>query len=116
MMRLSGRWQFAQLALWLIAATPGSFGQGKSSKGDIENGKKVFDSRCAECHNADSKEKKIGPGFKGIKDGRLPSGAMATREAILHVIEEGAGELMPSFKELLTDSEKEDVIAYILTR
>ena len=93
-----------------MAAIGCSFGQ------DKESGKKVFASRCSECHNADSKEKKIGPGFQGVKDGRLPSGAKATREVLLQVIDDGAGELMPSFKELLTDSEKEDVIAYVLTR
>ena len=49
-----------------MAALGGSFGQDKSSKSDVESGKKVFESRCSECHNADSKEKKIGPGFQGV--------------------------------------------------
>jgi mono/diheme cytochrome c family protein len=115
-MRIRPRWGVACLALAHIAAIGGSFGQDKSPKGDLDNGKKVFDSRCFECHNADSKEKKVGPGFKGVKDGRLPSGGKATRETLLQVIDDGAGEMMPPFKELLTDSEKEDVIAYVLTR
>ena len=115
-MRMPPRCELAGLALALIAAAGGSFGQDKNAKGDLDKGKKVFDSRCFECHNADSKENKVGPGFKGTKDGRLPSGAKATRETILQVIDDGAGEMMPPFKELLTDSEKEDVIAYVLTR
>jgi mono/diheme cytochrome c family protein len=108
--------EYTCLVLALLAAAGGSSGQDKSSKGDLQNGKKVFDSRCSECHNADSKETKIGPGFKGVKDGRLPSGRSATREILLQVLDDGAGETMPSFKDLLTDSEKEDVVAYVLTR
>ena len=36
-----------------------------AGKGDAANGKVVFE-QCAVCHNADSDEKKMGPGLKGL--------------------------------------------------
>ena len=70
--------------------------------------------KCGICHNADSNEKKIGPGLKGVKDGALPSGKSATEGAILDKLNAGGGG-MPVFKELLTDKEKADIVAYVLT-
>ena len=77
-------------------------------------GKDLFEAKCIVCHNPDSKDKKIGPGLQGVKDGKLPSGKNATHDVILEVVNAGGGG-MPAYKELLTDEEKEDVIAYVLT-
>ena len=85
-----------------------------SDKGDAEKGKELFETKCFVCHNADSKEKKIGPGLQGIKDGKLPSEKDATYENILDNLNKGGGG-MPAFEKLITDEEKEDVIAYVLT-
>ena len=85
-----------------------------SDKGDTEKGKELFETKCSVCHNADSKEKKIGPGLQGIKDGKLPSDKDATHENILDNLNKGGGG-MPAFEKLITDEEKEDVIAYVLT-
>ena len=38
---------------------------GADKKGDPEKGKEVFQ-QCGVCHNADSTEKKMGPGLKGL--------------------------------------------------
>ena len=40
-------------------------GQDKKKAGDAEKGKEVFQ-QCGVCHNADSTEKKMGPGLKGL--------------------------------------------------
>jgi cytochrome c len=85
-----------------------------SAKGDPVKGKDVFEAKCIVCHNADSKDKKIGPGLQGVKDGKLPSGKPANHDTILQNVNNG-GNGMPAFKELLTDEEKEDVVAYVLT-
>ena len=84
------------------------------SKGEAEKGKEVFDVKCSVCHNTDSTEKKIGPGLKGIKDGKLPSSKDATYENVLENINNGGGG-MPAFEKLLSDEEKANVIAYVLT-
>ena len=104
----------ALIALCLSLTVPLAPAQSKKASGDAGAGKDVFEARCWDCHNPDSKEKKVGPGLQGTKDGKLPSGKDATHDNILENINTGKGD-MPPFKDLLTDQEKEDVIAYVLT-
>jgi cytochrome c len=85
------------------------------SKGDVERGKKIFDGQCADCHFPDSTDEKFGPGLKGIKDGKLPSGKPATHDALLEIVNDGVGDEMPPFQDTLTDQQKEDVVAYVRT-
>ena len=56
----------------LSLAAPFAFAA--AGDGDAAAGKEIFETKCIVCHNADSKDKKIGPGLAGIKDGKLPSG------------------------------------------
>lgn len=82
--------------------------------GDAAKGKEVFD-QCSVCHNADSTEKKIGPGLKGLfKKDKLENGKPATEANIRTQINEG-GNGMPAYKDILSDQEKDDVIAYLKT-
>ena len=83
-------------------------------KGDAVRGKTVFDNNCAECHYPDSREEKVGPGLQGAKDRKLPDGRPATREKLLDIINTGPAE-MPSFKDRISEQEKEDVVAYVMT-
>ena len=85
-----------------------------AADGDTKAGQKVFASKCAKCHDADTKVYKTGPGLKGVKDGELPSGDPTSAEAILTVIEDGREEMPPIGNEL-SEQEKKDVIAYVLT-
>jgi mono/diheme cytochrome c family protein len=82
--------------------------------GDAAKGKAIFETKCGLCHNAESKDKKIGPGLKGIKDGKLPSGKDATHDNLLENLNKGGGG-MPAFDKLLSAEEKEDVVAYVMT-
>lgn len=86
----------------------------RAADGNAENGKELFETKCAVCHNADSKEKKIGPGLKGVKDGKLPSGKDTTPANVMENLNKGGGG-MPAFEKLLTDEEKADIVAYVLT-
>ncbi len=83
-------------------------------KGDPDKGKEVFQ-QCTPCHNADSNEKKMGPGLKGLfsKD-KLNNGKKPTEENVRAQIDEG-GNGMPAYKEMLSDDEKTDLIAYLKT-
>ena len=84
------------------------------AKGDAAKGKEVF-LHCAVCHNADSDEKKMGPGLKGLfKKDKLANGKKATEANIRTQVDEG-GNGMPAYKELLNDQEKDDLIAYLKT-
>jgi mono/diheme cytochrome c family protein len=85
-----------------------------AKKPDAAKGKEVFE-QCAVCHNADSTEKKMGPGLKGLfsKD-KLTNGKKPTEANVLAKINEGGGG-MPAYKEMLSDDEKADLIAYLKT-
>jgi mono/diheme cytochrome c family protein len=74
----------------------------------------VFDSLCGECHEASSREEKVGPGLAGVKNGQLPTGRKATHDRLLDIVNDGPAE-MPKLKDRLTEQQKEDVIAYVLT-
>jgi cytochrome c len=86
-----------------------------AQKGDAAKGKEVFD-QCSVCHNADSTDVKVGPGLKGLfkKDKMSTTGKPVTDANVRMKIEEG-GNGMPSYKDVLSDAEKADVIAYLRT-
>ena len=86
----------------------------QADKGNPAAGKDLFKAKCAECHNADSKEVKEAPGLQGLKDGKLPSGRNATHDVILDLVNKGQ-DAMPAFKDILTDQQREDVTAYVMT-
>ena len=82
--------------------------------GDAAKGKEVFD-QCSVCHNADSTEKKIGPGLKGLfKMDKLVNGKPVNEANVRALINEG-GNGMPAYKDILSDQEKDNVIAYLKT-
>ena len=85
-----------------------------AKKPDAAKGKEVFE-QCSVCHNADSTEKKMGPGLKGLfaKD-KMTNGKKPTDANVLGKINEG-GNGMPAYKDMLSDQEKDDVIAYLKT-
>ena len=95
-MRTLTTWIFG---LALVAAP--SFG----AKGDAAKGKEVFE-QCSACHNPDSAEKKMGPGLKGI--GKQNEGKVRAK------IDEG-GNGMPAYKDILSQQEKDDLVAYLKT-
>src|SRR5437868_15299571 len=95
----------------LLAASQGVFA---AEKGDAEKGKEVFQ-QCGVCHNADSTEKKMGPGLKGLfSNEKMNNGKKPTEANVRAKIDEG-GNGMPSYKEMLSDDEKNDLIAYLKT-
>ncbi len=82
--------------------------------GDAKKGEEVFE-QCKVCHNADSTEKKMGPGLKGLfSHDKLTNGKKPSDVTVLEKIEEG-GNGMPGYKEMLSATEKKDLIAYLKT-
>lgn len=95
-----------------LAASAALFAAEK--KGDPEKGKEVFQ-QCGVCHNADSSEKKMGPGLKGLfKQDKMTNGKKPTEANVRSKIDEG-GNGMPAYKEMLSDEEKDHLIAYLKT-
>jgi cytochrome c len=102
--------------VWAVCVTlaAGSAAAWSAPKGDAEKGKEVFQ-QCGVCHNADSDEKKMGPGLKGLfKKDKLTNGKKPTEANVRAKIEEG-GNGMPAYKDMLGDGEKDDLIAYLKT-
>jgi cytochrome c len=84
------------------------------NKGDIEQGKKVFE-QCAVCHNADTDEKKVGPSLKGLfQRKKLKNGKSVSEENVLATINSGGGG-MPSFADTLSQEQKDNLLAYLHT-
>jgi len=99
----------------VLMFSPAVFGQAKKAGGNAAKGKEVFEANCAVCHNADSTDKKMGPGLKGLfKSPKLANGKPVTETNVRDVVNAG-GNGMPSYADLLTDQEKNDVIAYLKT-
>jgi cytochrome c2 len=85
-----------------------------ADKGDAAKGKEVFE-QCAVCHNANSTEKKMGPGLKGLfKRDKLTNGKPVTEANVRAKINDG-GNGMPAYKDMLSDQEKDNLIAYLKT-
>lgn len=105
--------KFAHFACCVsLALTTAAFAADK--KGDPDKGKEVFQ-QCGVCHNADSNDKKMGPGLKGLfKWDKLSNGKKVTEANIRTKIDEG-GNGMPAYKDVLSDDEKNDLIAYLKT-
>lgn len=84
--------------------------------GSAARGKEVFEKKCSMCHFADSDQKKIGPGLKGIsKRGTFTvNGNKVTTEALKTWIENGDS-LMPGMKDSLEPAQIKDVVAYVKT-
>jgi mono/diheme cytochrome c family protein len=110
--------RFHILAIWVILAVAGRMAIPSATaagKGDAAKGKEVFSGNCAVCHNADSNEKKMGPGMKGLfKRDKLANGKRPTEANIRAKIDEG-GNGMPAYKDMLSDAERDDVVAYLRT-
>lgn len=83
--------------------------------GDADKGKAVFAQQCLMCHNTANNEKKMGPGLKGVfKKDKLANGKKATEQNIRAQVNDG-GNGMPAYKDMLSEAERDDVIAYLKT-
>jgi cytochrome c len=88
---------------------------GSALAADASKGKDTFDANCAVCHNADSTEKKMGPGLKGLfKRDKLVNGKELNQANVTAIINEGS-DPMPAFADVITKADKEDLIAYLKT-
>lgn len=82
--------------------------------GDAAKGKEVYE-QCAVCHSADTVEKKMGPGLKGLyKKAKLANGQKPSDASILAFINKGKG-AMPAFADVLSADEKAQLLVYLKT-
>lgn len=104
--------QYLAITCALLLGSVSMFAQ---KKGDAAKGKEVFD-QCSVCHSADTMEKKMGPGLKGLfKKAKLDStGKPPTDANVMAKVNEG-GNGMPAYKDTLSDDERTNLLAYLKT-
>lgn len=102
----------ASIVLGAAQQTPAQNSDQKA--GDAAKGKDVFE-QCSVCHNADTDEKKIGPSLKGLfKREKLVNGKKVNEANVREMIDTG-GNGMPSYQDMLSMEDKDNVIAYLKT-
>ena len=105
-------------ALFTTAAVLGlSFlSAGAQTSDAATHGKGIFDAKCSICHNADSTDKKIGPGLKGLyARGVMADGTTkVTDETVTDRINNGKVP-MPPFKDQLKPAEVQELVEYLKT-
>jgi len=80
----------------------------------VAAGKEVFE-QCSVCHNADSDEKKMGPGLKGLmKKAKMKNGKAPTEANVAAIIKTG-GNGMPAYEDMLSKDELANLMAYLKT-
>lgn len=111
-MRLTYLFVLPVLGLALTSAA----GAQAAPSDDAVHGKELFASKnCALCHNADSEEKKIGPGLKGLyARGTMADGTKVTDASVTDRIVNGKAP-MPPYKDQMTDAEIKQVVEYLKT-
>lgn len=106
----------------LLAQAPGKNASGQKPTGvspaspaEIEQGKKLFNTRCAICHYSASSAKKIGPGLRGLaKRGTYADGKPVDDASLRGWIENG-GKSMPGFKGALNAEQIRVLVVYMKT-
>lgn len=93
-----------------LGAAPASKKAGAEDKG-----KETFNAQCAVCHSATTTQKKLGPSLKGLfKNAKMADGKKPTEANVRAKIDAG-GNGMPGYKDVLSDEEKNNLIAYLKT-
>jgi mono/diheme cytochrome c family protein len=79
------------------------------------SGRRVYDTRCAECHYAYSNSNLRGPSLNGLfKKPFLKNGMPANDERVTDIILLGRAK-MPAFQQKLTQQQFSDLMAYLHT-
>jgi cytochrome c len=85
--------------------------QGEREK-STSAGQRLFQ-QCIGCHNAETGEKKVGPSLKGLfKKRKLLNGTPANEQGIRLKIKTG-GDGMPSYEQILSAKELDQLIEYL---
>jgi mono/diheme cytochrome c family protein len=81
-----------------------------------EEGKRLYDTGCAHCHEEnDLHLKKVPPNLHGLfNHATLPDGAPATDAEVERILMTGKG-MMPSFAYQMTQEQREALLAYLHT-
>ena len=107
------KWMLGGFIISLFICLSAGYSDPGERGGNIEKGESLFVSKCAFCHHADKKDKKVGPGLKGIfKEKLLPASKNAvTRENVRNQIKTPFAK-MPAFPGL-SEQDIRDITEYL---
>ena len=113
MKKIFGAMGLAAVMITVSVSTASSV-KAAAAKGDAAKGKEVFE-QCSVCHNADSDEKKMGPGLKGLAKRKLKNGKEVNDATLKAFIRAGGNGMPPYSEDQVSDNEMADLIAYLKT-
>ena len=104
----------ALLAVVLVSPSLSAMGQAAhpaktKETGDAKAGEDTFMQRCFQCHSVAEGEVRVGPSLYHVTKGPHPR---KTPAGIHEILTNGKGR-MPSFKEILTKEDTDNLIAYL---
>jgi mono/diheme cytochrome c family protein len=108
----------ALAALALALLTAGLAGGAPSLRGNPDEGRLIFEDRCASCHGRQGRGDGPQAPYLSPRPASLISAGTSVKSdaELLAVIAEGkARTAMPAWKDLLTEEQRRDVLAYIRT-
>ena len=87
---------------------------GGSREPSVEEGQKIFDENCSECHNT-TRIKKVGPGLRNLmkRANPLPNKMYPSVESVTLFLIKGAGE-HPVFTDML-EGDMDDLLEFLKT-
>lgn len=119
---MGGRRQWILIGILTLLSLPGCEVERRKSdtelglNGQQAAGRRIYDDKCARCHEAYSTRGKKGPGLKGLFKNKYlaVSGLPANDERVTDIIRLGRKE-MPAYNQALTPEQLQDLLAYLHT-
>jgi mono/diheme cytochrome c family protein len=99
------------LTLALLSLSPSVFGQASAAPkgGTVSAGQEVFTQKCFQCHSVIEDQVRFGPSLFHEMKGPHPK---KTATEIHEILMNGKGK-MPSFKDILTQEDTDNLLAYL---
>src|ERR1700693_5259423 len=105
-------WRRTLVAVVTLVISGGVTAHQDKREKNTSAGQRLFQ-QCIGCHNADTGEKKEGPSLKGLfKKRKLLNGTPANEQSIRLKIKNG-GDGMPSYEQILSAKELDQLIEYL---
>jgi mono/diheme cytochrome c family protein len=86
-----------------------------ATHGDAQAGQQVFLKNCFTCHSTADGQQKVGPSLFHVNQGPHPRRSATEIRGILQNGKKGTIGQMPSFKDLLTKEDTDNLLAYLHT-
>jgi mono/diheme cytochrome c family protein len=99
----------AMIGLFSVGALAQAGHAGKKEADRVPLGQDIFTQRCFQCHSVLPDQVRLGPSLYHVTKGPHPR---KTPVQIREILQTGKGK-MPSFKDVLTEDDIENIVAYL---